>query len=344
MIAESPTGILTRSDEQTVEVPLFDTMTGGAPSLPLSNGRVGSEPFTHSLRHSGMVKLGLRVVAALGMTLLLLPTVLASQAADATPTKAGAISVSLGRALHAWSHFPAARSPRPLVLLEGYVLNPENGFPDDNSKIAFGDGDITAPTSWPASPTSSMGFPIIEASAAFKSLTAPNSSLGSPPPLSTTGVSLGSGLFLTDRGWRVLPAWLFSLSGVENPAKVVAVGPSEIYSSPVTRDGESPAQLSVTVAPGGRHIVANIVGAPSGTGPCTASYTLSIRESKHAVAIAVVTHPHRGRPAERNVACSLVGYPRHVTAVLEAPLGARVVVDAESEGAASATPASSRST
>jgi hypothetical protein len=34
-----------------------------------------------------------------------------------------------------------------------------------------------------------------------------------------------------------------------------------------------------------------------------------------------------------NVACSAVGYPRHVTTVLSAPLGARVVVDAASRAA-----------
>jgi hypothetical protein len=222
------------------------------------------------------------------------------------------------------------------VFLEGYVLDPEFGFPDDNSKIAYGNGEITAPASWPASPTSSMGFPIIGASSAFKMLTTPNSVLGSPPPLSTTHVALGSGLFLTDRGWRLLPAWLFSLSGVQNPAKVLAVAPKDIYLAPVTQSGVSPAQLSVTVGPGGRRIVANFVGAAAGTGPCTASYTLAIKESRQAVAVAVISHPYRGLQA-----CSAVGYSRHATAELNTPLGARVVVDAKSDGAASATPASS---
>lgn len=254
------------------------------------------------------------------------------------------MSALTSRALHEWSHFPAVSSPRPLILLDGYVLNPEDGFPDDNSKIAFGNGDITAPASWPATPKSSGGFPIIGASTAFKTLTASHGVLGSPPPLSTTGVTLGSGLFLTDRGWRVLPAWLFSLSGVENPAKVLAVGPSDIYSAPVTRDGESLAQLSVTIEPGGRHIVANIVGSAAGTGPCTASYTLSIRESTQAVAIAVVPHPHGRAHGEGLVACSLVGYPRHVSAELTTPLGTRVVVDAGTDGAAATSAASAPST
>lgn len=130
----------------------------------------------------------------------------------------------LDRALHAWAGFPARSSPRPLILLEGEVLNPGNGFPDETSKEAFGNGQITVPAGgWPESPNRSMGFPIIGAAAAFKTLTTPGSNaLGSPPPLGTTAVQLGSGLFLTDRGWRTLPAWLFSLTGVQNPAEVLA--------------------------------------------------------------------------------------------------------------------------
>ena len=246
----------------------------------------------------------------------------------------------LDGATRAWAGFPVGSSPRPLILLEGYVLNPEFGFPDDNSKIAYGNGEITPPSSWPASPTSSMGFPIIGAPAAFKTLTTSNSVVGSPPPLSITGVELGSGLFLTDRGWRVLPAWLFSLSGIQNPAKVFAVGPSAIYSAPVSRGGVSPAQMSVAVGAGGRQMVVNFVGAAAGTGPCTASYTLSLKESKQAVAVAVISHAHGG-PLGKDVACSLVGCGRHVTAELDAPLGGRVVVDASSDGAVSATPARS---
>ena len=114
--------------------------------------------------------------------------------------------------------------------------------------------------------------------------------------------------------------------------------PVRHLSAPVTRDGESLAQLSVIVGTGGRHIVANIVGSPAGTGPCTASYTLSISESKQAVAIAVVPHPHGGSQNGGLVACSAVGYPRHVSAELSAPLGTRVVVDAKTGGAAASSP------
>jgi hypothetical protein len=211
------------------------------------------------------------------------------------------------------------------------------GFPDDASKEAFGNGEITAPAAgWPESPARSMGFPVVGAAAAFTRLTTPDSnSVGSPPPLGTTAVQLGSGLFLTDRGWRTVPAWLFSLTGVQNPAKVLAVEPSAIYPAPATAAGSAPAQLSVTASSGSRHIVANFFGAPAGTGVCTASYTLSIKESAHAVAVAVNSHPRRAPPGVGDVACALVAVPRHASGELKAPIGSRVAVDAASEAAVS---------
>jgi len=274
-------------------------------------------------------------------TLLVVVATLASTsfAAAGAATTGQSVVAQLDRALHAWAGFPARSSPRPVVLLQGDVLNPEKGFPDDSSKEAFDNGRITQPASWPGSPSRSMGFPVIGAAAAFTILTTPTSRpVGSAPPLGTTAVRLGSGLFLTDRGWRTLPAWLFSFTGVENPAKVVAVGPSSIYPAPATSAATPPAQLSVTTTPGSRHIVANFAGAPTGTGACTASYTLSIKESPQAVAIAVNAHPHRAPPGVGDVACASVAVLRHASAELKAPIGPRVVVDTASEAASVTAP------
>jgi hypothetical protein len=278
--------------------------------------------------------LGLTRTWAFAALLIVALQAAACASASAEPKQGQSDRAALDRALGAWAGFPVTSLPRPVVLLEGSVLAPELGFPDDNSKIAFGNGEITAPTMWPVTPKFAKGFPIVEAPGAFTVLTTPSSTiLGVPPPLTTTSVQLGSGLFLTDRGWEELPAWLFSFSGVQNPAKVLAVRPTDIFSAPVARDGHSPAQLSVTVTHGGRHIVANFAGASAGTGPCTASYTLSIKESEQAVAVAVMTHSH----GSGDVGCAAVGHLRHAAAELKVPLGARVVVDAHSEGAAAAT-------
>lgn len=263
----------------------------------------------------------------------------ACSVASAAPAKPQTQRAKLNRALRAWAGFPVRSSPRPLVLLGGYVQGPAYGFPDTNSKIAFGNGEINAPATWPMSPTSSMGFPIIPASAAFEKLTTHTNTIGTPPPLSITGVQLGTGEFLTDRGYRTLPAWLFSLSGVQHPAEVLAVAPSAIYSSPASRGGAAPAGVSATVSPGSRHIVFSFLGTRAATGPCGASYTIALKESKQAIAVAVISHGYKGQYVKNGaiVLCTDVGYTRYAAAELAAPVGARVLVDADSEGAASVT-------
>src|SRR5205807_9075463 len=47
--------------------------------------------------------------------------------------------------------------------------------------------------------------------------------------LAVTGVRLGTAVFDTDRGPRRLPAWLFGLAGVRDPAGVLAVAASRIF-------------------------------------------------------------------------------------------------------------------
>ena len=251
-------------------------------------------------------------------------------------TKGQPEKAELDRALTAWNRFPVGVSPRPILLLAGNTLDPEFGFPDTASKIAYGDGSISPPSSWPSSPASSKGFKIVGASTAFRSLTTPTDHpIGTPetPSLATTGVQLGFGRFLTDRGYRDLPAWLFTVSGVQNPAKVLAVGASSIYSASSTNAGVSPSHKSATVGSDGRRMVVTFVGAAAGTGACTADYTLSVAESKQAVAVAVISHPHRAAHSASDLACSAVGYPRHATTELKAPLRARVVVDTQTMGA-----------
>jgi hypothetical protein len=290
------------------------------------------EPVSGRLRHSCVVRT-VRPRAFATVLLILVFTLAGLVISPASGAKSEGLGSRIDRALRAWSAFPVRASPRPLVLLEGYVLNPDGGFPNDNSKIAFGNGAITAPARWPSSATSDVGFPIIGAAAAFKTLTTPSSVLGSPPPLTVTDVALGSGWFLTDRGPQLLPAWLFSLSGVQSPAKVLAVGPSRIYADPTFRSGNAPAQLAVTVGSGDRRLVVSFPGAPGGNGPCTERYTSDIKESKQALAIAIISHVNASGPQ----ACALPAYTRHLTIKLAAPLGSRVVVDANSDGAAEVT-------
>jgi hypothetical protein len=293
----------------------------------------GNEPGSGWLGHSCVVGVARSRIYA---TVVLIPVFVLAGLVIAPPSgaKAEGVGTRLNRALRIWSTFPVRAPTRPLVLLEGYVLNPAGGFPNNNSKIAFGDGAIAAPASWPSVANSGSGFPIIGAAAAFKTLTSPNSVVGSPPPLAVTNVALGSGSFLTDRGPQLLPAWLFSLSGVKSPAEVLAVVPSLVYADPTFRSGISPTQLAATVDRGDRRLVVSFPGSPGGSGPCTERYTSSVKESKHALAIAITSHANSSGAQ----VCALPAYTRHLTIKLAAPLGSRVVVDANSDGAAEVTP------
>jgi hypothetical protein len=114
----------------------------------------------------------------------------------------------------------------------------------------------------------------------------------------------------------------------------LAVAPSRIFSDPTFRSGNSPTQLAVTVDAGDRRLVVRFPGAPGGKGPCTERYTSDVKESKQALAIAIIPHANDSGPQ----ACALPAYTRHLTIKLAAPLGSRVVVDADSDGAAEATP------
>jgi hypothetical protein len=286
------------------------TATGtGVPANSMYWGGL-DEPCSNPRGQSGVILIVMRrLLCVLVVTVATIGLV--ASAAGGTSAHRGPVSIdsatpgltSLDNALHAWGSFPVNRTP---------------------------------PGNWPTAPTSSMGYPLVGAAGAFKTLTTPTTNiLGNPPPLHATGAQLGSGLFLTDRGTRLLPAWLFSISEVQNPAKVLAVAPSAIYAAPSDLDGYSRAQLSVTVTQSGRHITANFGGAPAGSGPCTAGYSLSVKESKHAVAVLVIAHDHTG--GNTSVACALNAVLRHASAELHHSLGPRVVVDAKSDGAVSAT-------
>jgi hypothetical protein len=141
--------------------------------------------------------------------------------------------------------------------------------------------------------------------------------------LAVTSVRLGTGLFATDRGLRQLPAWLFGFAGVRDPAAVLAVAPSRIFTQPAGAASTASPAMSARLAADGRTLTVRLVGAAPGTGPCTASYTMRQAASPAAVAVTVQEHAHGGA-----VACSTVGYLRQVRVVLPARLGGRVLVDA----------------
>lgn len=237
------------------------------------------------------------------------------------------------RLLQAWSGFPVNASPRPLVLIGSHVVGPSR-FPNDEMKIAFLSGRFDLQAQLPSGPASAQGFPISSAAAALAMLrssklapTTPASG-SSTRGLEITAVSLGSRSFMTDRGDQSLPAWLFTLAGVDGPAGVLAVAPSAQWSPPGLPHPDSGAALvnGGTIGSDRRTLTAWFTGGPAGTGPCTASYDLRLTESATAVVVTLVEHYH----SSAGTVCDLVGHERNASAILSRPLGARAVLDAVS--------------
>lgn len=233
----------------------------------------------------------------------------------------------LERALAAWSQFPVTATPRPLVLAGPDVTGPLPGFPSGGAKLAYLEGQFTFPRTMPRGPGSAGGFRVITAGQAAALLR--QGGVKGPPAgtrLAVTTVRLGDGEFVTDRGVRRLPAWLFSFAGIRGPAAVLAAAPTQIFTPPVAPDTRLPIVNWAYGSPGGQALTVRFTGARGGHGPCTAGYTAQTAESPSAVAVTVIEHPHGGS----NVACSAVAYSREVTIRLASPLGARVLVDAVS--------------
>ena len=146
-------------------------------------------------------------------------------------------SPEINAALAAWSHFPVHVAQRPLVLVDDDNVNaPALGFPDDATKTAFEDGAIVAPQGFPIGRRSADGFPLISPQAALGVLRVEKSQ--GPPAttqLAVTTVTLGTGIFETDRGRWSLPAWLFRFQNILNPAQVLAISPHRIFTPPAQR-------------------------------------------------------------------------------------------------------------
>ena len=248
---------------------------------------------------------------------------------------------ALRAALLAWSAFPVDAVPRPLVLLDDPVTAPASGFATDDAKEAFLSGAFVTPATLPSGPQAAAGYSVISAADALgvmRSEGTPASNAPAPPtPLVITAVRFDAARFRTDRGTEVLPAWLFTLSGVADPAAVLAVASSSRFAAPAASLHR--ASVGAELAPDGRTATIMFVGAAPGHGPCTANYTIDQLASSTAVAIKVReiadTSVDGSTPG---VSCTLVGHSRRVVIRLASPLGRRVLVDASTTGPVATAP------
>lgn len=249
---------------------------------------------------------------------------------DATgPTEADA-----RRALQVWSAFPVGAVPRPVVLVAPPVLDPSTGFPDGATKLSYLDGAFGFPASYPGGPARAAGVPVIDARQAAAVLRAENHIRSEPPPgrLPVTGIRFGTAGFRTDRGNRSLPAWLFSLRGVRDPAAVLAVAPAARF-TPRLPSGAmvDPSLGNAALSADGRTVSVGFLGAAGDTPQCAQKYVLRMVESAQAVALRIGLVPadedERGKGGPPG-ACEDATYHRSANVTLAAPLGARVLISA----------------
>jgi hypothetical protein len=251
-----------------------------------------------------------------------------------------AVLQDMHAALQAWATFPVNASPRPLVLTTDPVSAPARGFRTVDAKEAFLSGAFTAPAVLPSGPRHAAGYPVTTAADAFALLRAEGTPAGGAPrpptPLVITGVRFGESSFGTDRGTRLLPAWLFSFEGgVQDPGAVVAIAESSRFTAPAESLHRS--SVGARLDPDGRTATIMFTGAAPGHGPCTADYIVDQLASHTAVAVRVRETP-RSDGASSEAVCPSVGYARGQDIVLGSALGDRVLVDATTNGPVAIAP------
>ncbi|GAA1410171.1 hypothetical protein ACFQZ4_35380 [Catellatospora coxensis] len=131
-----------------------------------------------------------------------------------------------------FADFPVDRKPRPILLLDGRVR--EYGYHTGDAKIAMSQGRLKLRTELPDSPATvraalpdgTFELPAISSRQAYDLLAAVGDPASapdaSPAPLLITKVELGTAEFRTDRGPRLLPAWLFTAPDSFQPLAVAA--------------------------------------------------------------------------------------------------------------------------
>ena len=229
----------------------------------------------------------------------------------------------LTAALDHWASFPVGAQVRPVVIDPSDQVAGPAGFPSNAAEDAFNSGAITLPRSLPANPGRLSGYSLISANRAAQVLTSGASSPAPSTTVTVTQVKLATGIFLADRGRQALPAWQFTLRGVTGPADVLAVATSQrFWPAQFVRDATH--TTAAQAGRSGRALTLTVYGAPAGTGACQASYSVRQRGSAQAVAIDVTSTVHGDGQN-----CSAAASPVTLPLTLPAPLGNRVLVDAQ---------------
>jgi hypothetical protein len=185
-------------------------------------------------------------------------------------------------------------------------------------------GNYAPPTVLPSGPSTAGGYRLISASKAFAALQ-PNQHTGGcaepHTPVTLIEARLGQATYDTDRGAMSFPAWVFSFAGVEGPVSVLAIA-TEAEWSPTGHPSATSYNIWASVGADHRTLTVSFIGAQSEDGPCGVKYAVKLTETPTVVMVTVIRSPN-----ESTAICDLVGYVRHASGVLEAQMGARVLID-----------------
>src|SRR6202011_2108074 len=171
-----------------------------------------------------------------------------------------------------WVTFPVQASPRPIVLIDGpVVMSAGFRFPDGPSKVAFQNGAVDPPAQLPTGPAASQSYPLITAASAVALLQsastgkAPTTAPSAGGRLRIASARLGEATFLTDRGLKSLPAWVFSLAGIDGAFSVLAVAPSAQWAPPGSAPMSPPGRpdIGAIIAADHRTLTLRFTGSPS---------------------------------------------------------------------------------
>ncbi|HWH00453.1 MAG TPA: hypothetical protein VNV66_14265 [Pilimelia sp.] len=289
----------------------------------------------------------LRRTAALGLVLLLgtacaapAPVAPGQSGEPSRPTERPGPTGVGPQVLAAWRDFPVRRTPRPIVLLGAMVKEP--GYRTDEAKVAVATGRVelaTTPPTAPAAirvalPDGTHRLPTASAAEAFAVLRAhgkPENAPGqSPPPVRITRVSLGEAEFPTDRGRLRLPAWLFHAAEFLEPIAVPALAASAFWRpGELAATGLGDSRLSAD----GRTLT--VVMAAPHPSPCPGQpserFVPTLVESATAVAVGVRVEFGPTASGDPGTTCArdLMLRTAEYQVTLGAPLGNRVLVNAE---------------
>jgi hypothetical protein len=255
-------------------------------------------------------------------------------------TAAPGTDAEAARALDRWRAFPATRRPRPIVLIGGLLR--EAGYVTDDARIAVATGrlELAAPT--PRIPPymsvrlpgGTFELPTTSAKAAFATVLDASDPAdvpdASPAPVRITRVVLATAKFLTDRGVRTLPAWLFHAREALAPLAVPALHPSAFWhpgefhpgamgEGDLTTDGRL---LTVTVP---------VPDPRTSPGELYVRYVPVAVESATAVLVRPRAELGSAPPVATDPECAdepIMRYAEY-TVRLSTPLGNRVAIDAD---------------